>query len=70
MVRQIMRAPVQVFSLYLISFNFDMTKKVLEIEHVELKSVSIRYVYAKKTVQRGKISQSFKACNDITLSIC
>lgn len=54
MVRQIMRAPVQVFSLYLISFNFDMTKKVLEIEHVELKGVSIRYVYAKKQFSMKK----------------
>lgn len=54
MVRQIMQAPVQVFSLYLISFNFHMTKKVLEMEHVELKSVSIRYVYAKKQFSMEK----------------
>lgn len=54
MVRQIMRAPVQVFSLYLIPFNFHMTKKVLEIEHVELKGVSIRYVYAKKQFSMEK----------------
>lgn len=31
-----------------------MTKKVLEIEHVELKSVSIRYVYAKKQFSMEK----------------
>lgn len=54
MVRQIMRAPVQVFSLYVISFNFDMTKKVLETEHVELKSISIRYAYAKKQFSMEK----------------